>query len=164
MGHAQKQPREGVGKILAEAHKHQVEKLQRRQEAHKSDAGQDRRRQLTARSLIFLLPLLLLLTVANILSANRAEAPFTPDEEWIAARSLIYLTASAVEEYRAREGEWPRDLAQVQYQDNQVFYSQLDDTYSLTIRTTTHVVTYHQGEDLAPYREDWVQLSRKVSQ
>lgn len=163
MGNSQKQPREGFGEILAEAHKHQAERLARRKEAYEQSAGQRRRRLLTARSLIYLLPLLLLLTLVNLLSARRAETPFTPHEELVAARSLVYLTASAVEAYHASEGQWPRDLAQIQYEDDQVLYSRFDDTYSLTVQTDSHVVTYHQGEELEPYREDWVQLCRGIN-
>lgn len=118
------------------------------------DAGllrRQRRGSTARRWLIALLPVLVLLTVGNVMLARRVPDLFTAEDEEAMARFDIYLAATAIAAYEAVHEEPPASLEEAGLDLPQLTYETQGAGYRLIARAGLRRIIYRQGEDLSTY-------------
>ncbi len=127
--------------------------------ALKADAAKPRRKK-GVTYVFALLPLVLGLTVWNVMRAGTAPEVFSPRERAASIRFQIFLVQQAIEAYRDSAKVFPRSLSQIGLDGEGVTYVPSDTAYDLIGRSDSLTVTYHRGDPIAPYAGAAAQLQR----
>jgi hypothetical protein len=98
-----------------------------------------------------LLPLVLGLTLWNIMRSGAVPEVFSPRERAASIRFQIYLVQQSIEKYRDSLRVLPRSLAEIGLDGEGVTYVLSDTSYDLIGRADSLTITYHHGDALAPY-------------
>lgn len=121
--------------------------------AHAAAAAPEsqKRRSRRVSVLLFLLPLLVVLTVWNLARASRPPVVFSPEEEAASVRFSIYLIAKGLDAYRRTEGRLPRRLEEVGLDVDGISYVVSDSAYVLTGVVGDDSIVYRSPDDLSRF-------------
>ncbi len=139
-----------VGAILADA------KQERDERRVRSEAAQERverklaKKRSQARKLYYLVPVFVLMTVANLLMSNHAGGATSPEEEATAARVNLYMIAAAIEDYEQEHDRYPAALSQLGIEEPGIRYKHRGDSYSLSWETPAGIIEYEPRENVSP--------------
>lgn len=124
-------------------------KAKQAQEARLAKAAPPPRRR--GRLLIPLIPLLVGLTIWNVLRMQATPTVFTPAQQEASLRIKIFLAAGAVEHFHDSTGVFPPSLAAVRMADPTLLYMPGATTYSLVGTYGATSLSYRHGDPLAPF-------------
>ena len=153
-----------VGAILADA------KQERDERRVRSEAAQERverklaKKRSQARKLFYLAPVLVLMTVANLLMSNHAGGAISPDEEATAARVNLYMIAAAIEDYEQEHDRYPATLSQLGIEEPGIRYTYRGDSYSLSWETPAGIIEYEPRENVSPLVAAVAEMGGETSQ
>ncbi len=153
-----------VGAILADA------KQERDERRVRSEAAQERverklaKKRSQARKLYYLAPVLVLMTVANLLMSNHAGGTISPDEEATAARVNLYMIAAAIEDYEQEHDRYPATLSQLGIEEPGIRYTYRGDSYSLSWETPAGIIEYEPRENVSPLVAAVAEMGGETSQ
>lgn len=112
--------------------------------------------------LLGLSPILVGLTLWNILRTDRGPPVFSPTEEAAALRFRIYLAAQAVLAYRDSAGRLPRSLQAIGADQEGMVYAPVEPDFLIAVEHGPWRITYRSGEDLRPYALAYQVLQREA--
>ena len=143
-------PPDTAAQLIADIINQKVEAVQE-QEAAKRDAATRQRRRGRAWYFLVALPVLVGLTVWNLVRAAHPPPVFTASERESAVRFRIYLAAQAVEAYHDSLGQWPADLTVVGFGDAGFVYKTGTPDYAITDTSSVVPLSYRRGDMFQPF-------------
>jgi len=146
-----------AAQLVADIIHHKVEEAKQTQEAARQDRARRTRRN---RAWYFLgaLPLLLGLTIWNVVRISRVPDVFTPAERESVIRFEMYLVAQGIEAYRDSTGRWPSDLRAVGMADTGLLYELQDSVFAISDTSSSVPLVYRRGDPLAPFAAGFEEL------
>jgi hypothetical protein len=139
-----------VGEILAEAQQVRDERRERSERAQERVEKRLSKKRSSARTLYYLVPVLLLLSAGNLFLARQAVQPFSAQEQSDASRMMLYLVAAGIEEHREINGRLPSSLNQIDAAETGLRYEPSGQTYTLSIDTPNGPIVYEGAPGTAP--------------
>ena len=140
-----------IAGILAEARQDRGCRQERADQAETRVLRRQRRRMTPARWLLLLTPALVLLTIGNVLLAQRVPDLFSVEDEEARARLHIYLAASALAAYEVEHGAIPASLQEVGLDLPELTYEVEGTGYRLIARAGLRQIFFIQGDDLTAF-------------
>ncbi len=150
--------------IVADIMQQKVEEVKHaKQEAHRP------RQRSRAWVLLVGLPLLVGLTIWNLVRAGERPLVFTATQVDAGVRFKIYLAVQAVESYRRSSGRLPPDLGAVGMDGDGLTYTPADSTYTIAAGPSAGdgspadapLYEYRRGDDLKPFADGYAELAPK---
>lgn len=153
--------RDVAAQLVADIIHHKVEEKKRGEEAKRIGLKRRRRRN---RAWYFLgaLPLLLTLTVWNVVRHARKPEVFNAAERESIIRLQMYIAAEGVEAYRDSTGRWPADLRAVGMEDAGLVYEAQGNSFAVTDTSMRVPLTYRRGDPLAPFAAGYAELKHSA--
>ena len=158
-GHRLSQP-DMAAQLVADIIKQKVEEV-KQDKVERQRAVLRKKRQSKLWYFLGLLPVFLGLTIWNLTRAGEPPLVFTPEEIEASIRFRIYLTAQAVEAYRASMGQLPRSLTAAGVDAVGLVYTLVDSSYTVADPSGGVPLVYHGGENLALFADAYAMLTRR---
>lgn len=146
-----------AAQLVADIIHRKVDEAKRSQDHARQEVTRRRRRN---RAWYFLgaVPLLVSLTIWNVVRITHRPEVFTAAERESAVRFQMYLAAQAVQAFRDSAGHWPADLRAVGMDDAGFVYERRDADFSITDTTSRVPLVFRPGDPLAPYAAGYQEL------
>lgn len=152
--------RETAAQLIADIIHHKVETV-KQEKAAVVAAVTRRRRRGKLWYFLFALPLLVGLTLWNIVRTANPPEVFTADERESGLRFRMYLAAQAVEAYRDSVGRWPPDLKTVGFGEAGFSYRTGERGFEIGDTASSSMpLTYQRGDPLSPFAGAYYELQR----
>jgi len=159
----QRTSHDGIDDMIAEARHQRDARIERAHEAERRDVRKLKARDVSTRRLGLLLPVLLILVIANVVLAKRGPGGFTTEDKMTAGRLMIYMAVTAIEAYQDTAGVPPASLRQLDVDSDDLSYELVGTSYKVTAYSGPHRIVYFQGDELASYAEGEEDLAVEVS-
>jgi len=111
--------------------------------------------------LLGLLPLLIGLTLWNVLRAGHQPVVISPADRVASLKFKIYIAAEAIEAYRTTHGVIPANLKQVGADMQGLTYVPGDTTWSIVGRVDSTSITYRHGQPLGAFSSAYQPMQRR---
>ena len=119
------------------------------------------RRRSAARHLLWVVPIFVGLTVWNAWTWARPAVVFTEGQMSASRKFGVYLAVEAVKDYQRTHGVLPTSLAAAGVVTRGLAYAPLEPAFTISDTTGRDAVTYHSGDNLAPFASAYRRLLRR---